>query len=308
MDLHVTINGCDLTLGAPLLVLLGLGVGVVSGLFGVAGGFLLTPALNILFGLPMPQAVACTFGQGLPVGMFSAYRYSRGGDVDYRFGCLMGLASFFGTAAGNRLLLALAAAGGTVRLGGAEFRTVDLAVYTLLAVLMLLSAINIYREAAAGGSEEAGANRAVRWLHALRLPPRLAFPASGIAALPAAAPVAVGLAVGVICGLLGIGGGLVFFPLLVYLFGLPTRTAVGTSAFMTIFAGAYGSVANYRAGLMPLAVVGVLLAGSLLGASIGVSLNRRLGGRHLRKYFCAVLALAILTILAKVIYTIVAAH
>jgi hypothetical protein len=140
-----------------------------------------------------------------------------------------------------------------------------------------------------------------KWLHSHTLSPVISLPVSGISGLTCWAPVAIGFMVGIVTGLMGVGGGFIMFPVLVYVLGVPTSIAVGTSAFQILFASGYGAFAHFTAGHVELKLVAMLLAGSMVGVQIGVYASERIGNKNIRKYFSFVIGVGILIILYSLI-------
>jgi uncharacterized membrane protein YfcA len=140
-----------------------------------------------------------------------------------------------------------------------------------------------------------------KWLHGLKISPLVSFPASSLTALTCWAPVSIGFLVGIVTGLMGVGGGFIMFPILLYVIGVPTSIAVGTSAFQVLFASGYGAFSHFFAGHVEFRLVAMLLCGSMLGVQIGVYVSARIGNKNIRKYFSFVIGLAILMILYSLI-------
>jgi len=129
----------------------------------------------------------------------------------------------------------------------------------------------------------------------------MTFPASGLQKLSIWLPLTFSLLVGMVTGMAGVGGGFITFPLLVYVIGVPTLTAVGTSAFQVLCASGYGAFRHYlQQHVDPLLVI-MLLAGSLVGVQLGVMASRRLAGPRLRRYF----ALVVLSGVGVILYDLV---
>jgi uncharacterized membrane protein YfcA len=120
---------------------------------------------------------------------------------------------------------------------------------------------------------------------------------TGITSLSLWIPLLLSFLVGILTGLMGVGGGVIAFPLLVYVLGVPTVIAVGTSAFQILFSTGYGVFHHAGLGHVELILVGLLLAGSLVGVQLGVYATKFLGGRKIRRYFAYVIGLGVLVIL-----------
>lgn len=280
----------------PGLVFLGTGIGFLTGMFGAGGGFLLTPFLKIVFGIPYPIAVGSGLLQIFITGSFSAWKHWRNKNVDVLMGIIMAGGALIGTELGVRLLK-LIDTGGTIIINSRTFSVLDLILSGLFLVLMTTVAVFIWRETSNQTAGDEVASAVAQNLSNFQLPPKLAFPQSQIATMSIWVPLSLSILVGVLTGLLGVGGGFVNFPLLVYALGVPTSVAVGTSAFQIMFATGYGAFRHAGENHVEILLVGLLLAGSLAGVQLGVYSSRFFGGRKIRKYFAWVIALGIVVIL-----------
>lgn len=286
---------------------LGLVVGTMAGLFGVGGGFLLTPLLNIIFGVPYNIAVGSDLAQMAGMSTAATVRHGRIGNIDYRLGLLM----FAGTAAGvevGALGLEGLKHAGTVSLGQARIPLMNLVMSLIYMALLLWIGTVVLREsrralarARAGAADEIEKSWMVQRLTAIRLRPMISLPRSGIASISLWVILGVGFATGVLAGMLGVGGGFIRMPALIYIIGCPTVIAVGTDLFEIMFSSAYGAFTHGMKGNVNLIVVLGLLVGSTIGAQIGASLTRRLGGPRLRNVFAYVAYGAVVLVGAKLV-------
>ena len=288
----------------PGIVLLGVFVGFLTGLFGVGGGFLLTPALNILFGIPYPIAVGSDLLLISCTGSVSAFKHWKRKNVDVKLGVILACSAVVGAEAGKRLMGLLEKGGNgseiTITLFSQEHSLLKLTLDVLFLVLLSSVMITILKEKPNTETGEAETGLA-KWLHSHTLSPVISLPASGISALTVWIPVSIGFLVGIVTGLMGVGGGFIMFPILVYVIGVPTSIAVGTSAFQILFASGYGAFAHFFAGHVEFRLVAMLLCGSMLGVQIGVYASARIGNKNIRKYFSFVIGLAILMIFYSLI-------
>lgn len=276
----------------PGVVVLGFSVGVLTGLFGVGGGFLLTPALKALFGVPYPVAVGTDLVQIFLTGTASAYRHRRAGNVELRLGLVLGAGAVAGAEVGLRIQNALESIG-EVSAFGSGITLLDLVLGALFVVLLASVAAMIWRETRSGDGVD---TRLARALRRIRLRPVIALPRSDVAGISAWVPVAMGFCVGILTGLMGVGGGFINFPLLIYVLGVPTHVAIGTSALQVVLASGYGALRHGGQGHVELVLVLLLTAGSVLGVQVGVRLSKRFKGPRIRRLFATVLLLGIATI------------
>ncbi len=297
-QIHLSMAGINV--GWPGLILLGVFIGFLTGLFGVGGGFLLTPLLKIVFGIPYPIAVGSGLLQIFITGIFSAWKHWKYRNVDVIMGLVMAGGALGGTEIGVRLLKLLSK-GGHVIINSHPLLVMDLVLNGIFLLLMAGSAILIWQETSSASAEEEVASTLSQRLRNYPIPPQLEFPHSGILSMSIWIPLGISFFVGILTGLLGVGGGFINFPLMVYIIGVPTTVAVGTGAFQLLFSTGYGAVRHALQGHAELLLVAFLLIGSLVGVQIGVCASRFLGGRKIRKYFSWIIFLAIGVIVWDVI-------
>jgi uncharacterized membrane protein YfcA len=268
-------------------MLLGLGglVGFLGGLFGVGGGFLMTPAL-ILIGIPPAVAVASGANQIVASSISGAVSQWRKGNVDVTMGMVLLVAGVLGTSLGVLLFRLLQRAG-----------QIDLAVQLSYVVLLGVVGTMMAIESARAVLRRRGARPPARlhqhfWVH--RWPLRMRFRRSKlyISAIP---PAAIGFVVGILTAIMGIGGGFIMVPAMIYLFGMPTLTVVGTSQFQIVFVTAATTLllaATTHTVDVVLAIL--LIIGGVIGTQIGTRMGQLLRGEYLRGLLAAiVLAMAI---------------
>jgi len=282
----------------PLVIVSGFLIGSLTGLFGVGGGFLLTPILKILFGIPYPVAVGSSLPLMFVTSSYTSVRYWRQDNVDPRMAVIVGVGALIGTRVGKFIMAGLEANRTTVHFLGSEHSVLDLTLNILFAVLMSGIGIYVWNESSSKNDFGDGETSAAlpKKVQSVRVPPCLSFPKSGIENLSFWIPVVASFTVGILTGLLGVGGGFVNFPLLVYVIGLPTVLAVGTSAAQVTLASAYGGYLYFTEGKVAWLLVGLLLLGSLPGARFGTWVSGKIGGRKIRRYFSLVLACGVLLV------------
>ncbi len=296
----------NITVWAPGIIFLGMFVGFLTGLFGVGGGFLLTPALNILFGIPYPVAVGSDLLQIFCTSSVSAFKHWQRRHVDIRLGIVMAASAMAGAGVGKSIMDLLErgceTAQNTVMFFGNQHSVLQLTLDILFLILLSAAMVIILREPSSGSdSDEEVKTSVARWLQSLRVPPVIALPTSHISALSVWWPFIISFLIGILTGLMGVGGGFIMFPVLVYVIGIPTTIAVGTSAFRILFSTGYGAYAHFGADHVELKLVGLLLAGSMIGVQLGVFTAGRIGGRRIRKYFSFVLGLGIAMIAFRLV-------
>jgi uncharacterized membrane protein YfcA len=280
MDIYLPIAG--MAVNAPFIILLGFVVGLLSGMFGIGGGFLTTPLL-IFYGIPPTVAVASATTQITGASVSGAMVYMRRGGVDLKMAGVMIVGGLFGSIVGAALFRVLQASG-----------QIDV-VIGLLYVLILgwIGAVMLRDSLSAlgylGVKPTAEQPRHNRWIASLPL--RWRFYSSGLYISPVA-PLALGYLAGVMPVLLGIGGGFILVPAMIYLLAMPARVVIGTSLVMILTVSAATTMVHaLTTRAVDIVLAGLLLVGGVIGAQYGAMLTTRLKPDYLR------LALAIIILL-----------
>jgi len=269
-------------------LLLGLGglVGILSGMFGVGGGFLMTPLLFFI-GIPPAVAVATEANQIVASSFSGVLAHFKRKTVDLRMGLVLLVGGLFGAALGVQLFNALKAIGQVdllVKLSYVIF-------LSIIGSLMFVESMRAILKTRGGAAVPT--RRKHTWIH--NLPFKMKFRTSGlyISVIP---PLIVGVFVGILAAIMGVGGGFIMVPAMIYLLGMPTKVVVGTSLFQIIFVTAFTTLmhatTNYTVD-MGLAVL--LLVGGVIGAQIGARIGVKLKAEQLR----ILLAIMVLAVCAK---------
>jgi hypothetical protein len=232
----------------------GLVIGILFGFFGMGGSFLVTPALLVL-GYDSKVAVGSGLAFVFGTSVIAALRHRDLGQVDYKLGALFVVGMTAGIEVGKRFVFYLD------RLGFAD-AVVSVAYVVLLATVGLLT----LRDGTAGDSG-GGENEPLDAVQRFDLPPTVTL--AGGTELSVWVILALAAGIGVLSGLLGVGGGFLLMPAMMYVLGVPAAVAVGTDVFQITASGAVGSFLYAQAGMVDLSVVAPLLAGSALGARLG---------------------------------------
>ena len=278
-----------------VLLLLGLGgaVGFLSGMFGVGGGFLMTPLL-IFIGVPPAIAVGTEANQVLAASVSGALAHWRRGNVDIVMGLVVLGGGFIGSTLGVSLFTMLR------KLGHIDL-VISLSYVTFLGIVGAIMVTESARAWMRSRSSTPTRRRLHRhtWMHGL--PFKLRFRRSKLY-ISALLPFSVGIFVGVLSAIMGVGGGFVMVPAMIYLLGMPTSVVVGTSLFQIIFVTAnvtfLQSVNNQTVDVV-LALL--LVIGSVIGAQIGTRVGARLKGEQLR----GLLGLLVLAVCLRVAWDLV---
>ena len=276
-----------------LLVLTGLAVGFVAGLFGVGGGFLLTPILLYAFHVPVSVAVGSSLCQqvGTSLSAFLRYRHLKRGEprVDW---VMMG-GGLLGVDAGGRVLAWVSRLDPVELPGGRTIGLASLLLSGLFAVLLFSVAAFVGSEAsraarAGDDADRVPAGALTRWV---RVPPFVALPNAGLPAVSVPLLSGIGFLLGFLSGVMGVGGGVLLLPVLIYGVGMSARVAAGTGVLLLFVTVLWGTAGAAWRGDVSLPLALTLLAGSSIGAQWGASVSNRLPNRTLRRVF-AILVLA----------------
>lgn len=291
MDVFLPIANMNLS----IMLVLGLGgvVGFLSGLFGVGGGFLLSPAL-MMAGVPPAVATASDTNQIVAASVSGTVAHSRAGNVDFKLGAIILVGGLVGGTLGTDVVRYLRA------LGNFDFVVKMAYVVMLLAVgaLMLRESLAALRKK---GQRPGGPKPSRARELANRLPWRMHFPTSGIEC-SAPALVLLGFIIGVLAALMGVGGGFIMLPVMIYVLGIPTLKAVGTSVFTVVFTAVNVTMAQATVnGTVDIVLAVLLLVGSAVGAQFGALISRRIRGSQLRVLF----SLIVLGVMAKMLVELV---
>jgi uncharacterized protein len=283
----------EISVGIPILLGLGTLVGILSGMFGVGGGFILTP---LLFMIGVPPAVAVgTQGNLIVASSFSGMlAHLKRKTVDYRMGLVLLAGGLVGSAMGVQLFKLLDALGQVDLL-------VNLSYVFLLGIigaLMLIEAINAYRRR--NDTDYTPPPRKHHsWVHGW--PVKMKFRTSKlyISAIP---PFGIGIIVGVLSAIMGVGGGFLMLPAMIYILGMPTKVVVGTSLFQITFMSSFTTVMHAIENQTVDMVLGtILLLGGVIGAQIGTRIGAKLNADTLR----ILLSLLVLAISVKLAFGLV---
>ena len=280
MDIYLPIAGQSVN--ALLIIALGALVGILSGMFGVGGGFLTTPLL-IFYGIPPSVAVASAATQITGASVAGVAVHLRRGGADLRMAAVMTVGGLFGSAIGALLFRMLQTTG-----------QIDLVIGFLYVVLLgWIGSLMLWDAVSELGyirrSSDTQAQRHTKWLASL--PFRWRFSVSGLYISPVA-PLALGVGAGMLTVLLGVGGGFILVPAMIYLLGMPARVVVGTSLAMMLAVSAWSTfVHSVTTHSVDIVLAGLLLVGGVFGAQYGAMLATRIKPDLLR------LALAVLILL-----------
>ncbi len=285
-------------MSANVFLLLGMGgvIGFLSGIFGVGGGFLMTPLL-IFIGVPPAVSVATAADQIIASSASGVYAHWRRGTVDFKMGIVLLAGGFVGSSFGVWLFSILRGLGQIDLIISLSY----VVFLGIIGTLMLMESLRAMLRRRRPGPRARRKLHQHYWIHGL--PFKMRFRRSKLY-ISALMPISLGLVVGVIVGIMGVGGGFIMVPAMIYLLGMPTSVVIGTSLFQIIFITAnvtFLQAVNNQTVDVVLAVL--LMVGGAVGAQFGTRVGARLRGEQLR----GLLALLVLAVCVKLLVDLVGA-
>lgn len=284
----------EMSVNIYMILGMGVGVGMLSGIFGVGGGFLMTPLL-IFIGIPSPVAVATEATQIVGSSVSGVLAHWRRGNVDFKMGGILLIGGVIGSSLGVVLFAWL-------RTLGQIDLVIKLSYVIFLGIigsLMLVEGLKVMFHARKGTASNKRKLHQHNWLHGL--PFKMRFRKSKLY-ISALLPLVIGGFVGVLSAIMGVGGGFVMVPAMIYLLGMPTAVVVGTSLFQIIFVTANATfLQSYMNQTVDVMLAILLLAGGVVGAQIGTRVGSKLKGEQLR----VLLASMVLLVCGKILFDLV---
>ena len=279
-----------------LLIILGMGgaVGFLSGMFGVGGGFLMTPLL-IFSGIPPAVAVATEANQIVASSVSGALAQWRRGNVDVRMGTVLLIGGIAGAVLGVQFVKLL-------RQVGQVGLIISLSYVTFLGIIgtiMLIESARAIRRASAGKRVSRRRPGQHNWIHGLPLKMRFKHSKLYISAIP---PLLIGAFVGLLAAIMGVGGGFIMVPAMIYLLRVPTSVVVGTSLFQIIFVTSVVTVLHSTTNqTVDLLLALGLMIGGVIGAQLGANAGQNLKGEQLRALLAVMVLGVCLRLLADLV-------
>ena len=282
-------------------------IGILSGLFGVGGGFLLVPLLNAVFNIPYNIAIGASLCQMVGTSSAASLKHKDYGNIDYKLAGFILIGSIMGAEFGARILMWLKSVG-TIMIHGSTISKMDLWINIIYIVLLSLVGIFMFLESkkAKKRAPREGIVETVfsKKIQNITIPPLTFLPISKVKSISIWNLICLGFVVGMLSGFLGIGGAFIMNPALIYLIGIPTSVAIGTSLFQTIFISGYGALTHFFKGNVDYTLVVNILLGSLIGSQLGAKIHNKLRGAYIRYYFSLVIFIATGIVLFKFLFNI----
>ncbi|MCI0394821.1 MAG: sulfite exporter TauE/SafE family protein [Chloroflexi bacterium] len=273
------------TINPLLLVGIGFLVGVLGGFFGVGGGFIAGPLL-FWTGVPLNVVVGTDLAHMTGKSIVAAKRHRTLGHVDLRLGFIMVIGTVVGVEIGAQLIELLEAASNVDQVVGMAYIAI-LLIISAFTAWESIRALRMIRSEKLNVRDVVAFRSITRRVHSIHLWPMLSFPGSGIEAVSLWVVLGVGLFSGVLAGFLGVGGGFIRMPLLVYVVGVPTHVAVGTDLFEIVISAGYGTLTHALKGNVDIFIALVMHTGAAIGAQIGAVSTRYFAGPRIRLIFSA---------------------
>jgi uncharacterized membrane protein YfcA len=286
--LQVYLPIAEMSVDALLLVGIGFAVGWLSGLFGVGGGFLLTPLL-ILIGIPSTVAVASGANQTLGASVSGLIAQARRDNVDWRMGGVLVAGGLVGSVVGVQIFAFLRAIGQV----DAAVALSYVVILGIVGTLMVLESVRaIFRRARAQPQRM----HQHSWAHGLPFKMRFRRSRLYISVLP---PLGIGFGIGLLSAIMGVGGGFMLVPAMIYILGMPTGVVIGTSLFHVVcITAAVTFLQAVQLGAVDIVLTLLLLLGGVAGAQWGAAMGGKLRGEETR----ALLGLLVLTVASLLLW------
>ena len=275
-------------------------VGLLTGIFGVGGGFLMTPALIILVAIPGPVAVGTGLVNFFANSSLGIIKRRGSNTIAPKIAMIVGGGSILGVMLGSWILESLDDLP-PVTLMGREQPTLELVLMLVFLILLTGIAIFMYWDVKYAARLRNDDEPQIGLLARIKLPPYGQFVMLDDPHMSISALFLFGIAGGILTGLLGIGGGVIMLPALIYLVGLHTQKAAGTSLLLVWIASFAGAVSNLFIGNVHWILLAILLAGGMLGTWLGTHIALHINSHKTRKYFILVLVMAILLVAGRII-------
>ncbi len=287
------------TINPFFLVGIGFLVGMLGGFFGVGGGFLAGP-LMFWSGVPMNFVVGTDLAHMTGKSIVAAKRHRTLGHVDIKLGALMIVGTIIGVEIGANIIEALEESGSIDQVIGITY-IVILVIISVFTAWESIKAIRMIRTEKLAVNEVLAFANISRRVHTIRIWPMISLPGSGIAEISLWVVLGVGLITGILAGALGVGGGFIRMPMLIYLLGVPTHVAVGTDLFEIVFSAGYGTLTHAIKGNVDVLMALVMHTGAAIGAQIGAVATRYFAGPRIRLLFSVLPLIGALLVITRLL-------
>ncbi len=271
------------TINPFFLIGIGFIVGLLGGFFGVGGGFLAGPMM-FWSGVPMNFVVGTDLAHMTGKSIVAAKRHRTMGHVDVKLGTLMIVGTIIGVEIGANIIESLETSGNIDLVIGITYIFI-LIIISAFTAFESIKAIRMIRTDKISANEAVAFKNIARKVHTIRLRPMVSLPGSGISEISLWVVLGVGMLTGILAGSLGVGGGFIRMPMLIYVLGVPTHVAVGTDLFEIVFSAGYGTLTHALKGNVDVLMALVMQTGAAVGAQIGAVATRYFAGPRIRLLF-----------------------
>ncbi len=277
----------EMSVNVFVLLAMGAAVGFLSGMFGVGGGFLITPLL-IFYNIPPAIAVATGANQVIASSFSGALAHMKRGTLDFKLGTVLLAGGLVGSTLGA-FVFALLRSIGQLDL---FISLLYVALLGTVGALMMVESVRALRRSRSGAAPTLKRSGQHNWIHKLPLKVRFRTSKLFVSVIPV---LGLGAGIGFLAAIMGVGGGFIMVPALIYLLKVPTNVVVGTSLFQIIFVAAYTTLVHATANqTVDVVLAFVLMVGGVAGAQYGAKAGQKLRGEQLRALLAAlVLAVAL---------------
>ena len=281
------------------LMVIGFIVGVLGGFFGVGGGFLAAPFM-FWIGVPMNFVVGTDLAHMTGKSIVAFKRHRALGHVDVKLGAWMIMGTMIGVEIGAHVIEALEARESVDLVIGIIY-IVILSLVTVFTAYEAIRSLRMMQAEKMDAKDVVGFQGIAKRISSIKIPPMISFPASGIESISIWSVLGVGLFTGVLSGMLGVGGGFIRMPMLVYVLGIPTHVAVGTDLFEIIFSAGYGTLTHAIKGNVDIIMALVMQTGAAIGAQIGAVSTQYFTGPRIRLFFSFLPLIGIVMVLLRLL-------
>jgi uncharacterized membrane protein YfcA len=287
------------TVDPVALMVIGFIVGVLGGFFGVGGGFLAAPFM-FWIGVPMNFVVGTDLAHMTGKSIVAFKRHRALGHVDIKLGIWMIAGTMFGVEIGAQIIEHLEARDSVDLVIGIIYIFI-LSLVTAFTMYEAIRSLRMMQTEKMNVQDVVGFQGIAKRISGLKIPPMISFPASGIESISLWTVIGVGLFTGVLSGMLGVGGGFIRMPMLVYVLGIPTHVAVGTDLFEIIFSAGYGTLTHAIKGNVDIIMALVMQTGAAIGAQIGAVSTQYFTGPKIRLFFSFLPLIGILMVILRLL-------
>lgn len=281
------------------IVAIGFVIGMLTGIFGVGGGFLLTPALMIILGVPGQIAVGTGLAAIFPNSILGILKRRGSSTIDYRLAIIISFGSIIGVIIGSHILDVLKNMPKFEIFGNTQDPVQYILLFLFLIVLIIIASY-LYLDYKKNDGK--APIKRIGYLSKFKVPPYMHFQSLEEPALSVIGVLFLGLVIGTLTGFMGIGGGVILLPVLIYMVGQRTNKAAGTSLILVGVSSFVAVIRKSAGGDIDVILLIALLTGGMIGTFVGTKIGLRLSGPKIRLYFVYVVLTAILMVSGKLYF------